>query len=93
VRAYSAARVFSTLAHSLLGATFGWHVYDLTASSLWLGVLGLVEFLPKRSAAPVPTSVSCALTRRREPPFRTAPSRMWVAFSMRAASPLRSPRN
>jgi MFS family permease len=46
VRAYSAARVFSTLAHSLLGATFGWHVYDLTASSLWLGVLGLVEFLP-----------------------------------------------
>jgi MFS family permease len=46
VRAYCGSRVFSTLAHSLLGATLGWHVYDLTLSSLALGALGLVNFLP-----------------------------------------------
>ena len=46
MRRYCGARVFSTLAHSLLGATLGWHVYDLTLSSLALGTLGLVNFLP-----------------------------------------------
>jgi len=46
VRSYCGARVFSTLAHSILGATLGWHVYDLTLSSFALGTLGLVNFLP-----------------------------------------------
>ncbi len=46
MRSYCGARVFSTLAHSLLGATLGWHVYDLTLSSFALGTLGLVQFLP-----------------------------------------------
>ena len=46
MRSYCGARVFSTLAHSILGATLGWHVYDLTLSSFALGTLGLVNFLP-----------------------------------------------
>jgi MFS family permease len=46
VRDYGAARIFSTLAHSLLGATFAWHVYDLSASAFGLALLGLVNFLP-----------------------------------------------
>jgi MFS family permease len=46
VRGYCAARVFSTLATSLLAATLGWHVYDLTLSTLALGTLGLVQFIP-----------------------------------------------
>ncbi len=46
MRSYCGSRVFSTLAHSLLGATLGWHVYDLTLSSFALGTLGLVQFLP-----------------------------------------------
>lgn len=46
MRVYCGARVFSTLASSLLGATLGWHVYDLTLSTLALGTLGLVQFVP-----------------------------------------------
>ena len=46
VRGYCGARIFSTLASSLLGATLGWHVYDLTLSTLALGTLGLVQFVP-----------------------------------------------
>jgi len=46
VRSYCASRVFSTFSHSLLGATLGWHVYDLTLSTFALGTLGLVQFLP-----------------------------------------------
>jgi len=46
VRSYSGSRVFSTFSHSLLGATLGWHVYDLTLSTFALGTLGLVQFLP-----------------------------------------------
>ena len=46
MRGYCGARVFSTLASSLLGATLGWHVYDLTLSTLALGTLGLVQFVP-----------------------------------------------
>jgi MFS family permease len=46
VRAFVAARFFSMMAHSLLAATFFWHVFDLTGSYSLIGVLGLVEFLP-----------------------------------------------
>jgi len=46
VRGYCGARIFSTLASSLLAATLGWHVYDLTLSTLALGTLGLVQFVP-----------------------------------------------
>lgn len=40
------ARVFRAMASTLLAATLGWHVYDLTGSALALGLLGIVEFLP-----------------------------------------------
>ena len=46
MRSYCGSRVFSTFSHSLLGATLGWHVYDLTLSTFALGTLGLVQFLP-----------------------------------------------
>jgi MFS family permease len=41
-----AARLFGMTARALLAATIAWHVFDLTGSALYLGILGLVEFLP-----------------------------------------------
>ncbi|MEE2665455.1 MAG: MFS transporter [Myxococcota bacterium] len=46
VRSYLGSRFFSSLARSLLHATIAWHLWKLTGSYFWLGVIGAVEFLP-----------------------------------------------
>jgi len=46
VRSYLGSRFFSSLARSLLTATIAWHIWKLTDSYFWLGVIGAVEFLP-----------------------------------------------
>jgi MFS family permease len=46
VRWFIVARVCRGISGTLLGATIGWHVYDLTGSALALGLLGILEFMP-----------------------------------------------
>ena len=46
VRRFIVARVCRAVGNTLLAATVGWHVFDLTGSALALGLLGIVEFLP-----------------------------------------------
>ncbi len=46
VRNLVTARFFAGLARSLLHATIHWHLWKVTDSAFYLGLLGLVEFLP-----------------------------------------------
>jgi MFS family permease len=46
VRLFLASRFFSSLARSLLAATIAWHLWKVTGSYFWLGVIGFVEFVP-----------------------------------------------
>ena len=46
VRNLVTARFFASLARSLLHATLHWHLWKATDSLFYLGILGLVEFLP-----------------------------------------------
>ena len=46
VRNLVTARFFAGLARSLLHATIHWYLWKLTDSAFYLGLLGLVEFLP-----------------------------------------------
>ena len=46
VRCFVGARLFGMTARALLAATVAWHVFDLTGSAFYLGVVGLVEFVP-----------------------------------------------
>jgi MFS family permease len=46
VRNLVTARFFASLARSLLHATLHWHLWTATDSLFYLGMLGLVEFLP-----------------------------------------------
>jgi MFS family permease len=46
VRYFVASRFFYGLARGLLHATLAWHVWKLSGSALYLGLLGLLEFLP-----------------------------------------------
>ncbi|MCU1718223.1 MFS transporter [Pseudomonas sp. 5P_3.1_Bac2] len=41
------ARVFTASGFQMLTVAIGWHMYELTGSVLDLGLVGLVEFLPK----------------------------------------------
>ena len=46
MRPFLASQFFSRLARSLLAATIAWHLWKLTGSYFWLGVIGFVEFVP-----------------------------------------------
>ena len=46
VRYFVVSRFFSGLARGLLHATLAWHVWKLSDSAFYLGVLGVLEFLP-----------------------------------------------
>jgi len=43
---YLSARILATLAVQMLTVTIGWHVYQLTASLVDLGLVGLFQFAP-----------------------------------------------
>jgi MFS family permease len=45
-RLFWSARVLSTMAFQLQGVAVGWQIYALTHSTLALGLVGLVQFLP-----------------------------------------------
>jgi MFS family permease len=44
--AYAAARFCTSLAWAMLGVAVGWQVYQLTRNPLYLGFVGLAQFLP-----------------------------------------------
>ena len=49
VRSYArfwTARVFSSVSYQMFGVAVGWQIYALTHSTLALGMVGLVQFLP-----------------------------------------------
>jgi MFS family permease len=46
VRAFMAARFLGATARSLLHAAIAWHIFDATGREFWLGMRGLLEFLP-----------------------------------------------
>jgi MFS family permease len=64
LRAFLAARFFGAMARALLHAALVWHVFAVTREELWLGALGLVEFLPVVPVALVGGSVADAHDRR-----------------------------
>ena len=43
---YAAARFCTSLAWAMLGVAVGWQVYELTRNPLYLGFVGLAQFLP-----------------------------------------------
>jgi len=46
VRYFLTARFFGGTARTLFATAISWHLWDLTGREIYLGVLGLVEFLP-----------------------------------------------
>ena len=46
VRYFLTARFFGGTARTLFATAISWHLWDLTVREIYLGVLGLVEFLP-----------------------------------------------
>jgi hypothetical protein len=40
------ARVSSSVAFQMLGVAVGWQMYAITGSALYLGLVGLAQFLP-----------------------------------------------
>ena len=43
---YAAARFCASLAWEMLSVAVGWQVYQLTRNPLYLGLIGLAQFLP-----------------------------------------------
>jgi len=41
------ARLFSTIGYQMLAVTIGWQVYELTDSAFDLGLVGLIQFVPR----------------------------------------------
>ncbi len=64
-RNFVIARFFSTLGRSLLHATLHWHLWKATDSLFYLGLLGLVEFLPVIPVSLVAGAVADSRDRRR----------------------------
>ena len=64
-RNFIVARFFSTLGRSLVHATIHWHLWKVTDSIFYLGLLGLVEFLPVIPVSLVAGAVADSRDRRR----------------------------
>jgi len=62
---YLASRFCAATAMTLLRAAIAWHVYELTKSAFYLGLLGLVYFVPAVSLSLVGGAVADAYDRRR----------------------------
>jgi MFS family permease len=65
VRRYIASRFFSRLASGLLHATVAWHVWKLGNSAFYLGLLGLLEFLPVIPVSLLAGAIADSRDRRR----------------------------
>jgi MFS family permease len=65
VRRFVTARFFAGLGRSLLRATIHWHLWKVTGSAFYLGVMGLVEFLPVIPASLLAGAVADSRDRRK----------------------------
>ena len=63
--AYWFARISSASAYQMLTVAVAWQVYDLTRSAFALGLVGLVQFLPKLVLMPVAGELADRFERRR----------------------------
>ena len=64
-RLFWSARVLSTMAFQLQGVAVGWQIYALTHSTLALGLVGLVQFLPMLALTLLVGHVADRYDRRR----------------------------
>jgi MFS family permease len=62
---YAVSRVFAGTGQSLLQAVMAWQVYDISHSSLNLGLLGLARFFPALGASMIGGLTADALDRRK----------------------------
>jgi MFS family permease len=46
VRRYLAARFLGVMGNNIIAVALGWQIYDLTSSGWYLGLVGLVQFIP-----------------------------------------------
>jgi MFS family permease len=46
VRRYLAARFLGVMGNNIIAVALGWQIYDLTGSAWYLGLVGLVQFIP-----------------------------------------------
>jgi MFS family permease len=46
LRRYLAARFFGVIGSNMIAVALGWQIYDLTSSAWYLGLVGLMQFLP-----------------------------------------------
>lgn len=59
------ARLFTISGYQMLCVAIGWHLYDITGSALDLGLIGLVQFLPRVLFALMAGEVADRFDRRR----------------------------
>lgn len=65
LRRYIVARFFAGMSHTLLRAAFAWQVYEITDSTLHLGLIGLVQFVPAAPLILVAGAAADAYDRKR----------------------------
>lgn len=63
--AFYIARLFTVSGYQMLCVAIGWHLYDITGSALDLGLIGLVQFLPRVLFALHAGAVADRFDRRR----------------------------
>ena len=65
VRNLVSSRFFASLARSLMHATLHWHLWKATDSAFYLGLLGLIEFVPVIPLSLVAGALADSRDRRR----------------------------
>lgn len=65
VMAFVASRFLAGVGMTLLRATFGWQIYSLTGSAFYLGLIGLIQFIPTLALSLVAGAVADSFDRRR----------------------------
>jgi len=88
---YLSSRFCAATAMTLMRATIGWHVYDLSGSPFFLGLVGLVQFVPTFGLTLVGGAVADAYDRRRtmrlaQIPILLAGTTLYAVTSAGAAS-------
>lgn len=65
LRVFVASRFFSATSMTLLRTTIAWHVFDITQSAFYLGIIGLVQFIPVLPLSLLGGAVADTYDRRR----------------------------
>jgi MFS family permease len=63
--AFVVSRFLAGVAMTLLRATFAWQIYALTGSAFYLGLIGLIQFIPTLALSLVAGAVADSFDRRR----------------------------